>query len=149
MTSSPSRSRSSIARCYPPATPRKSRCERISRRGKVAGTKRVVRDIGNVILRCELLRASKDEPHAVQPSFEARRRRRAPQDYGIHSGSRSAGGLPFPFALIRKSLFSRRKHAVVGLLGAGLRQGLGLVGGIHGVEHPRVFLVAEIAVQPE
>src|SRR3984957_20151528 len=110
MISSLCRSRSSIARYYPPATPRKSRCERISRRGKVAGTKRVVRDIGNVILRCELLRASKDGPHAVQPSFEARRRRRAPQDDGIHSGSRSAGGLPFPFAFIRKSIFRCKKQ---------------------------------------
>jgi len=32
----------------------------------------------DVILRSELLRASKDGPHAVLPSFEARRKRRAP-----------------------------------------------------------------------
>jgi hypothetical protein len=40
--------RCSIARCYPPATPRKSPCARISRRGEDKGKTRAVRSIGSV-----------------------------------------------------------------------------------------------------
>ncbi len=54
-----------------------------------------------------------------------------------------------PIRLIGKRLLGDGKHAVIGLLGTVLRQRLGLLGKIHGVEHGRVFLVAEIAAQPE
>src|ERR1700742_2984227 len=51
--------------------------------------------------------------------------------------------------LICECLLRSRKDRIVGLLGAVIRQGLGLFGKAHGVKHGRIVLMGEIAAQPE
>src|SRR5262249_37753901 len=60
-------------------------------------------------------------------------------------GSRS----PMLSVLICECLLRSHKDRIVGLLGAVLRQSLGLFGEAHGVKHGRIVLMREIAAQPE
>jgi hypothetical protein len=72
----------------------------------------------------------------------------APQD-DVTQAARDNAAISVPVHLITEGLLGGGQDALAGLLGAKLGQRFGPVGKIHGVEHGRVLLVAEIAAQPE